>query len=81
MKSDVEKYGNHLRFGEKIRSSLTRLKIRRFVSLREEQHIRTFRRKEACRFNVETNIFDQRYNVLLFVCKTVKHGTSFFLDS
>ena len=60
-----------------IRLSLTRLKIRRFVGLREEQHICTFRKKEACRFTVETNIFDQRYNLLLFVCKTVKHATSF----
>lgn len=65
----------------RIRLSLTRLKIRRFVSLREEQRIHTFRKKEAGRFTVETNIFDQRYNLLLFVCKTVKHTTYFFLDS
>lgn len=78
-----------IRLRRRIRLSLTRLKIRRFVSLREEQHIRTFRKKEACRFTVETSIFDQRYNALLFVCKTVKHATvrnerqdtPFFLDS
>lgn len=64
-----------IRLRRRIRSSLTRLKIRRFVSLREEQRIRTFRKKEACRFNVETNIFDQRYNALLFVCKTMKRAT------
>lgn len=78
-----------IRLRRGIRLSLTRLKIRRFVSLREEQRIRAFRKKEACRFTVETSIFNQRYNVLLFVCKTVKHATirngrqdtPFFLDS